>query len=221
MVPSRHGKTLNKAYCCHCNNFQYGNVKTGWVHYKKHIATLVKSSNVVFFTPEMVDNYASLLHHGWLSQEGQSEAYNETHRNSPKVELFKDFLKQNPNVGKQFAKKVNQPESELPIPFNDDYNDGQCSNTMFEMHRKNVSQALYSKWIGEELKDRQKVGKVLFGPRYDATGTLITYQDSVENFLTEVDELRTNEMYPHVECTGTECVTKSYRFYFIFKFREL
>ena len=74
---------------------------------------------------------------------------------------------------------------------------------MFEMHRKNVSQALYSKWIGEELKDRQKVGKVLFGPRYDATGTLITYQDSVENFLTEVDELRTNEMYPHVECTGT------------------
>ena len=51
---------------------------------------------------------------------------------------------------------------------------------------------MYSNWIREELKDRHKVGKVLFGPRYDATGKLITYQDSVESFLTEVDELRTN-----------------------------
>ena len=99
---------------------------------------------------------------------------------------------------------MNQSDSDMPIPFNDDYNDGQCSNTMFEMHRKNVSQALYSKWIREELKDRHKVGKVLFGPRYDAAGKLITYQDSVESFLTEVDELRTNEIYPHEECTGTE-----------------
>ena len=117
-------------------NFQYGNVKNGWAHYKKHEATLVKSSNVVFFTPDTVDMYASLLHHGWLSQEGQSEAYNEAHRNSPKVGIFKDFLAKNPNVGKQFAKKVNQhdAEADMPIPFNDEYNDGQCSNTMYEMH---------------------------------------------------------------------------------------
>lgn len=201
MVKLKVNSFINMQICTH---FQYGNVKNGWAHYKKHEATLVKSSNVVFFTPEMVNNYASLLHHGWLSQEGQSEAYNETHRNSPKVGIFKDFLIKNPNVGKQFAKKVNQSDSDMPIPFNDDYNDGQCSNTMFEMHRKNVSQALYSKWIREELKDRHKVGKVLFGPRYDAAGKLITYQDSVESFLTEVDELRTNEIYPHEECTGTE-----------------
>ena len=59
-------------------------------------------------------------------------------------------------IGKEFAKKVNQhdKDTDMPIPFNDDYNDGQFSNTMFEMHRKNVSQALYSKWIREELKDR-------------------------------------------------------------------
>ena len=189
-----------------CTYLQYDNVKNGWAHYKKHDATLVKSSNVVFFTREMVDMYASLLHHGWLSQEGQSEAYNEAHRNSPKVDIFKDFIANNPNVGKQFAKKVNQhdKDNDMPIPFNDDYNDGQFSNTMFEMHRKNVSQALYSKWIREELKDRHKVGKVLFGPRYDETGKLITYQDSVEKFLTDVDELRTKELYPHKESTGEE-----------------
>ena len=64
-------------------NFQY--VKNGWAHYKKHEATLVKSYNVVFFTLDTVDMYASLLHHGWLSQEGQSEAYNEAHRNSPNM----------------------------------------------------------------------------------------------------------------------------------------
>ena len=155
----------------------------------------------------MIESYASVLHHGWLSQEGQSEAYNESHRSSVKVKLFKDFLSQNPNVGKQFAQKQasqQEADDELPIPANDEFNDGQFSNSMYEMHRKNISQALYSQWIWEELRDRQQIGKVLFGPRYNKTGELITYRDSVEEFLMKVDELRTHEIYPHRDCTGIE-----------------
>ena len=47
---------------------------------------------------------------------------------------------------------------------------GALTNKMFEMHRKNLSQALYSHWIIEELRDRNKIGKVLFGPRYGNKG---------------------------------------------------
>ena len=58
----------------------YGNTKTGWAHYKKQDFKFVKCSNEVFFTKELVEHYVSLLHHAWVSQEGQSEAYNESHR---------------------------------------------------------------------------------------------------------------------------------------------
>ena len=83
-------------------SFQYGNRKTGWVHYKKQKTDFVKCSDEVFFSEDLVQSYVSLLHHGWLSQEGQSEAYNECHRNSSKVFLFKNFLAQNPSVGQHF-----------------------------------------------------------------------------------------------------------------------
>ena len=199
---------------CHylilCLEFQYGNVHTGWIHYKKQNIAYVKCSNQVYFTAELVESYASLLHHGWLSQEGQSEAYNESHRNSKKVDFFKSFLMQNPNVGNHFKKRNVQNkdviDDEISIPENDQYNEGQLSNSMFEMHRKNLSQALYRHWIFEELRDRNKVGKFLFGPRYDESGRLITYQESVDKFLCQVDNWRTGEIYKHGECTGLSFV---------------
>ena len=119
--------------------FQYGNVKTGWVHYKKQDISYVKCSNEVYFTAELVESYVSLLHHGWLSQEGQSEAYNESHRNSKKVEFFKNFLTLNPTVGNHFKKKKVENEEiddDINIPENDQYNEGLFSNSMFEMHRQ-------------------------------------------------------------------------------------
>ena len=189
--------------------FQYGNVKTGWVHYKKQDISYVKCSNEVYFTAELVESYVSLLHHGWLSQEGQSEAYNESHRNSKKVEFFKNFLTLNPTVGNHFKKKKVENEEiddDINIPENDQYNEGQFSNSMFEMHRKNLSQALYRHWILEELRDRNKVGKILFGPRHDETGDHVTYQDSVETFLSQVDDWQTGEVYEHGECTGLHFV---------------
>ena len=45
MVKLKVNSFINMQICTH---FQYGNVKNGWAHYKKHEATLVKSSNVVF-----------------------------------------------------------------------------------------------------------------------------------------------------------------------------
>ena len=149
----------------------------------------------------------SLLHHAWVSQEGMSEAYNESHKDSKKVELFNDFLRKNKKIGSlaQFN-KVNEEDGglddELDIPENDLYNEGQVSNSMQEMHRKNLSQAMYAHLIREELKERNKLGKILFGPRLDKNKTLITYKASVEQFLAQVDTWRTEEIYEHTDCTG-------------------
>ena len=92
-----------------------------------------------------MEHYISLLHHAWVSQEGQSEAYNESHRNSKKVELFKQFMSKNQNVGAHFNQKSEgEVNDDLDIPDNDLYNEGQKSNLMHEMHRKNLSQAVHT-----------------------------------------------------------------------------
>ena len=182
----------------------YGNTKTGWSHYKNQDLQFVKCSNEVFFTKELVEHYISLLHHAWVSQEGQSEAYNESHRNSKKVILFKEFLRVNQNVGVHFNQKGADGDlnDDLDIPDNDLFNEGQKSNLMHEMHRKNLSQAVYRHWIYEELKERNKLGKILFGPRLGEDGQCVTYKESVEHFLTLVDVWRTGEIYQHEQCTG-------------------
>ena len=182
-------------------------MKTGWAHYKKHDIDYVKCSNEVFFTKELVEFYLSLLHHGWLSLEGKSEAYNESHRNSKKVEIFKEFLTSNKHVGGHFKKRKCATDDggladDINIPDNDEFNEGQISNTMYKMHRKNLSQAVYRHWIHEELKERKKLGKILFGPRFDKDGSILTYEDSVEDFLAKVDAWRTDEIYEHADCTG-------------------
>ena len=93
-------------------------------------------------------------------------------------------------------------DDDVDIPDSEECNQGQITNKMFEMHRKNLSQALYSHWIIEELKDRKKIGKVLFGPRYNDVWCLVTYQGSVDKFLDNVDAWRTEELYKHEVCTG-------------------
>ena len=183
----------------------YGNNQTGWAFYKNKDFEFVKCNNQVFFTKELVEHYISLLHHAWVSQEGQSEAYNESHRNSNKVELFKDLMTNNKNVGVHFNQRgEGEVSDDLDIPDNDLYNEGQKSNLMHEMHRKNLSQAVYRHWIYEELKERKLLGKILFGPRLGRNDVYISYKDSVEHFLLKVDGWRTGEVYDHEDCTG-EC----------------
>ena len=136
-----------------------------------------------------------------------AEAYNETHRGSLKVELFKQFLVENSKIGRHFQRKPNNEDiidDDVYDPTEEETsNDNHARNTMYELHRKNVSKALYNQWILEELKDRKKVGKILFGPKHDEDENLKTYQITVDEFLDNVDEWRTNELYEHEECTGS------------------
>ena len=86
--------------------FQFGNLLTGWLFYKKHNIDFVRASNEVYFQRRMVKTYLSNFHHCWMSMEGMSEAYNETWRESEAVEIFKDFLNKNKNVGNHFNRNL-------------------------------------------------------------------------------------------------------------------
>ena len=75
---------------------------------------------------------------------------------------------------------------------------------MYEMHRKSVSQVMFNYWIVEEMKERNIVGKTIFGPYYldQSKQDLLTYKQSVETFLATVDKLRVDELYFHKICSG-------------------
>ena len=73
------------------------------------------------------------------------------------------------------------------------------------MSRKNLSQALFNHWVHEELTERREINRVFFGPYYrNGTTTVVTYQETVERFLADVENKRVKEIYQHEACT-TEC----------------
>ena len=77
-------------------------------------------------------------------------------------------------------------------------------NDMHEMHRKNLSAVVFNYWVVEELKERNLMGKFLFGPYYldKEKKHTVTFKDSVEIFLMKIDEFCIDETYEHIKCTG-------------------
>ena len=124
---------------------QYGNLKNGWMFYKKNHPPFVKESNEVYFTSTMIKSYVNNLCHAWMSMEGQAEAFNQTWLNSDEVFLVKLFLANNPKVGKHFDQKmkVTNAEEDLDFPHNENSNESEGKKIfsgMAEMHRKSLSQ---------------------------------------------------------------------------------
>ena len=73
-----------------------------------------------------------------MSQEGQAESYNDLWWNTHKVQIIKEFLCQNPSVGKHFDKVISE-EEDLPLLADSSANDRGCLSWMQNMHRKSVS----------------------------------------------------------------------------------
>ena len=56
----------------------------------------------------------------------------------------------------------------------------------------------------EELRERNLLSKNFFGP-YNVKGgkkKLLTFRDSVEDFLSKIEDYRIKETYKHHTCTG-------------------
>ena len=160
---------------------QFGNLKTGWMFHKKK-SDLIKASNVVFFERRLIEYFLSNYHQGWMSQEAQAEAFNETWRDTLEVQLVKKFLDQNPSVGAQFNKKTRPEDTDFVFNHLDEENleletspERKSPCVMYEMHRKSVGQAYYSVWVPEELNERNLAGKYLFGPFYQGIQSTCIY----------------------------------------------
>ena len=65
----------------------------GWKFYEEGKFKNIRASNEVFIEKNLVEYYLCLLHHGWLSSEGSSEAYNELHRETENVEKIQVIFK--------------------------------------------------------------------------------------------------------------------------------
>ena len=151
-------------------------MKTGWLFYQEDAKVdFVKSSNVVYLERKLAESFLSNYHQGWMSQEAQAEAYNETWRESDEVKLVQKFLEENPHVGAQFNKKMKPEEMDFVSDILDeeivdvDSKEDPSKRSMcgmFELHRKSVGQAYYSIWVPQELQERRMLKKYLFGPYY-------------------------------------------------------
>ena len=192
---------------------KYGNKSHGHMFYKKDIP-YIKGTNEVFLTRSLVESKISNFMHGFMSMESAAEAYNETHRESATVEQFKDFIRQNPKVGNHFdakAKEVDDGDT-VEIPLSEEFNEKEAyengkrvQNGMHELDRKAIVSSFFHSWIQEELKERNM--NFMFGPYHKEGGgqdVLVTFRDSVEDFIKKVDNFRSEEIYKHDDCTGKD-----------------
>ena len=148
-----------------------------------------------------------LFFDGASSMEGMSEVYNEIWRCSSEVQIFKDFLAKNKDVGNHFNRNFRSDKSGDDIYFDESDKKGEIICDMYEMHRKSLSQMVFNNFVKLELEERKLEGDRLFGPFYthEPERKIVSYRQTIDTFLMEVDTLRVDETYTHVKCSGMLC----------------
>jgi hypothetical protein len=191
---------------------KYGNMSNGYMFYKQDIP-YVKATNEVYLDRSLVESDMSNFMHGFMSMESAAEAYNETFRHSTAVTQLKEFIDKNPSVGNHFNAKVRETKvgDYVDVPLSDDFNEKEAEekgrsiqNGMHELNRKSVVSSFYNCWIPEEMKERNM--NFMFGPYYkeeDGGKVVVTFKDSVEDFIEQIDNLRSREIYKHENCAGS------------------
>ena len=180
----------------------------GFMFYKQDI-DYVKASNEVFLEKAFLESCLSNLMHGFISMESTAEAYNETFRNSNSSRLFQEFLNKNKDIGNHFNAKMKEldPNEDLDIAANENFNQAgveatgsSVQNSMHELHRKSIANAYYNHWVKMELNELSM--NYMFGPRTREDGSVLTFQQSIEEFLVLVDDLRLKANYAQNVCAG-------------------
>ena len=117
----------------------FGNDLIGWIFYD-HDPEFIKATSNVYLDYTLVKYILACLHHVWASFEGSAEVYNEVHRTSETIEVIKKFFEENP--------KGKDDDFKEEAPF---------LKTRWKAHelsRKNVSRAVWTILVQQELKDR-------------------------------------------------------------------
>ena len=189
----------------HYNPTRYGNIKDGFKFYpKEYDVDLVTGSNCSYVENLFAKQYFAELHHGWLSSQAKTEAFNETNRGTYQAEQTIKFLELNPNVGKQFQRQTNDDEE---VEDNDDDDeedrfgkgDNRSMSRMHELKKKTLSQAMVNHEIKSELLENNKVKETRLGPMKQEHKTL-TFKVTAYNLMKTVNENRKTELYKHNKC---------------------
>ena len=136
-----------------------------------------------------------------MSVVAETEAYNESCFDERPVETFQKFLRINPSVGQHFKRKV-EADIEGADENSEEKTDGwhtpdeQC--LMYEMKRKSLGWALLKHEMVAELRDRDMKTET-FGPKREQD-VRRTFRETADDFMTKIDKVRQNEIYPHKKC---------------------
>ena len=182
----------------------FGNKKYGFKHYEDHFeVNIVKSTDVAYVEQIFVKQYFSEFHHGWLSSQAKTEAYNEANRGLPQEKHVKQFISLNPQIGERFKakhvqrKEESSDEDENGIDNNEMNEENQ--SRMHELKRKTLSQAMINNEVKSELRERDLLGHTRFGP-LKRHGEHISFKKSRYEFLKDTNEHRKTELYTHNVC---------------------
>ena len=74
----------------------------------------------------------------------------------------------------------------------------QIQTSMHELHRKSLANAYYNYLVKLEMNERNM--NFIFGPFYSEDGNIVTFQNSIETFLEDIDALHSIETYAHEVC---------------------
>ena len=191
---------------------QFGNPDIGFKKYPpKFKVNVYRSSSEEYCTGRFLNSYMSDLQHCFSTAEGKAESYNETFRNTEKTEFFSDFLLFNPEVGGHFETKAEIAKADVIDGDGNETKDEKVRNSkMHELGRRNLSSAYYNHEVFSEMVERGTVENVIFGPKIDEADSRrkISYKESIENYMKEVDEMRKDELYKHTKEDCSEACQK-------------
>ena len=187
---------------------QYGNPDMGYKKYPDSFkVNTVRCSSEEYCSKRFLASYMSHLQHCFTTSEGESEAYNEVFKGTEKEAFFRDFLNFNPDVGGHFEEKASTEKKELvdgEEKGTEEIEKSRGRSTMHELGRKNLTSAYLNHEVFCEMVERGSVESVIFGPKNDPNDPRrkISYKESVEHYMKEVDQLRRGELYSH---TAEDC----------------
>ena len=136
----------------------------GWKYYEDEKFVSVCASNEVFLDKSLVEYYLALLYHRWVSSEGKCEAYNKLTRNTVNVQKMQKFLNKNDKIGRHFNQKIYHSGDDN-LNFVTESEGNSMFNGIHELHQKSLSSAVYNHEVFEELRERDKLAKIIFGPK--------------------------------------------------------
>ena len=188
---------------------QYGNSKMGFKKYKD--PKIFRSSGEELFTKDFLENYMSDLHINFTSSEGRAESYNMFHRGKEKHRFFEKFISANPNTGGHFKTRSSASDEIIDgedkdaeqVDTEEEEEEGERS-TMHLLGRRNLSSGFYNHELVCELAERGRLEEAIFGPKEspEDENKTVTYKESIEDFMREIDDLRREELYSH---NAAEC----------------